>query len=441
MHSNYFNCSKRNLSWVDKQLVPLLEPLSIVTPRRHASRNGIPLPARIMVLIGMLVVLAMISGCVHQQFVSEPYPRWGQESNIPQSGDNPPIILRTLFPSDPAKSPACVLLVHGMNEHIGRYGEVARYFARNFIVAGFDHYAHGLSNPVLQQADQALAAGANRQAVSDAYLVQSSLSNLEPMREVLGRALKQLIILCDEQGEPGRPVFIVSHSLGALVTASYLVSQRDEDDLIKRVRGVVFLAPAFAVSEPPGWRGWMANPLIKLSFHAETHFLHPHDEPLPLLIFNQLLSLMIVPVLDGAFEVLSWPGLRNFLTPVAPEWVKDYLTDSEEEKARLRADSWIVRRSLLRFIKSIEAEVVGFRRMMGQFTPPYYLIYSEHDPITPAWGSEDFSRATLQHHSDNEVLALPNLPYHQHLFLQEPARTEILKNIELWMDRRLRALE
>jgi alpha-beta hydrolase superfamily lysophospholipase len=97
-----------------------------------------------MVLIGMLVVLAMISGCVHQQFVSEPYPRWGQESNIPQSGDNPPIILRTLFPSDPAKSPACVLLVHGMNEHIGRYGEVARYFARNFIVAGFDHYAHGL---------------------------------------------------------------------------------------------------------------------------------------------------------------------------------------------------------------------------------------------------------------------------------------------------------
>ena len=31
--------------------------------------------------------------------------------------------------------------------------------------------------------------------------------------------------------------------------------------------------------------------------------------------------------------------------------------------------------------------------------------------------------------------------YDQHLFLKEPARTELLKNIEQWMDRRLRSLE
>jgi len=386
-------------------------------------------------------MLTMLSGCVHQKFVSEPYPRWGEESRIDPSDGDGSLILRTLFPPELIKARACVLLVHGMNEHIGRYGEVARYFARQFIVTGFDLYAHGLSNPLLQQADLALANGAGRQDVSDAYLAQSSLHDLEPMRRTLDQALRKTIALCDEQGDSERPVFIVSHCLGALVTASYLMQTRNEDDTSKRVQGVIFLAPAFAVSEPPGWRGWLANPLIKLSFHAETHFLHPQNEPLPVLIGNQLLSWVTVPLLDGMFEVFSWPGLRSFMTPGAQAWVVDYLTDSEEEKARLRADDWLIRRGLLRFVKGIEAEIVHFRRQMSEFTMPYYLIYSEHDPITASWGNKDFAQATLQHHADNDVLALPDLRYHQHLFLKEPMRTELLKNIEQWMDRRLHSLE
>lgn len=396
---------------------------------------------RVVVLTSMLLILVMMSGCVHQKFVNEPYPRWGEEIHINQSDGNGPLILRMLSPPEPAKARACVLLAHGMNEHIGRYGEVARYFARHFVVAGFDFYAHGLSNPVLQQADRALARAESEQEVSDAYLAQALLRDLEPMRRTLDQALRKTVALCDEQGASDRPVFIVAHSLGALVTASYLMQHRNQDDPARRVQGVVFLAPAFAVSEPPGWRGWLANPLIKLSFHAETHFLHPQDEPLSLLVFNQLLSWVTVPILDGVFEMFSWPGLRSFLTPGVQSWVVDYLTDSEEEKARLRADDWLIRRGLLRFVKGIEAEIVRFRRQMKGFTIPYYLIYSEQDPITASWGSEDFARVTLQHHPDNKVLALPDLRYHQHLFLKEPARTELLKNIECWMDRRLRALD
>ena len=403
----------------------------MTVPRKH----------RTTILISIFLLLAMLSGCVHQKFVSEPYPRWGEESRIDPSDGNGSLILRALFPPEPTKARACVLLVHGMNEHIGRYGEVARYFAQQFIVAGFDFYAHGLSNPVLQQADLALVSGMGRQEVSDAYLAQALLRDLEPMRRTLDQALRKTIALCDEPGDSERPVFIVSHSLGALVTASYLMHIRNEDDAVRRVQGVIFLAPAFAVSEPPGWRGWLANPLIKLSFYAETHFLHPQNEPLPLLIFNQLLSLVTVPLLDGIFEVFSWPGLRGFLTPGAQAWVVDYLTDSEEEKARLRADDWLIRRGLLRFVKGIEEEIVHFRRQMGEFTMPYYLIYSEHDPITASWGNRDFARATLKHHADNEVLALSDLRYHQHLFLKEPVRTEFLKNIEQWKDRRLRSLE
>lgn len=352
-------------------------------------------------------------------------------------GGEAPLILRTLSPAQPDQSIACVLLVHGMNEHIGRYGEVARYFSRHFFVAGFDHYAHGLSNPVLRRADQALALGADRVDVGDAYLAQSALYDLEPLRQTFGRALQAFIAQCEAQGDPRRPVFIVAHSLGGLVTASYLL-KHPQSAWAQRLHGVVFLAPAFAVSEPPGWRGWIANPLIKLSFHTETHFLHPHDEPLPLLLFNQAFSLMTVPVLDGLFEVFSWPGLRHLATPVSPAWVTDYLTDSDVEKARLRADHWIVRRSLLRYVKGIEQEVVNFRRQMADFSIPYYLIYSERDPITPAWGNQDFVEATSKRNPANKVWKLPGLVYHQHVFLEEPQRTELLDSIEQWIHCQMR---
>lgn len=389
-------------------------------------------------LIGIL--LALLSGCVHRQLVSEPYPRWGEETTIQVSGTDAPI-LRALYPPKPTQAPACVLLVHGMNEHIGRYDEAAKYLATQFVVAGFDFYAHGLSNPVLRHADRLLAEGVGTVDVSDAYLAQSRLADLEPMRQSLHQALTETIVLCDGEQAMRRPVFIVAHSLGALVTASYLLQPQHEQALIDRIGGVVFLGPAFAVSELPGWRGWVANPVIKLSFHAKTHFLYPHDEPLPLMVLNQIFALVTVPLLDGLFEVLSWPGIRAVLSPISPQWVTDYLTDSEIEKNKLRADGWIVRRTLLHFVKNIETEIVYFRRLMREFKMPYLLIASEHDPITPAWGGKDFAQETLLHHPDNVLLVLPDLRYHQHLFLGEPKRTELLAHIAQWIEHRLQVTQ
>lgn len=393
------------------------------------------------ILAFILILLMLLSGCIHRQFVTQPYPRWGEEITISQANDANSLILRVMLPSEPDNAPACVLLVHGMNEYIGRYDEIARYFAQRFIVAGFDLTAHGLSNPILREADQALLAGAAKWEVSDAYLAQAPLRNLDLMRQDLNQALQQFIPVCDEQGGSDKPIFIVSHSLGALIAASYLLASQHDHILARQVHGIVLLGPGFSVSEVPGWRGWLANPLIKLSFHAEEHFLHPQDEPLPLLIVNQLISLITVPLLDGVFEVLSWPGLRSLFTPVAPAWVVDYLTDSEEEKARIRADGWFIRRSLLRYVKGIEAEIVHFRRHMSEFTVPYYLIYSGHDPITPAWGNEDFADATLRNHPDNEALPLPALSHHEHLFSSQPLRDEFLRKIEQWLEKRLRSLD
>lgn len=382
----------------------------------------------------------MLCGCAHRQFVNNPYPRWGEEFWLTRPDRAEPLPMRVQLPEDPATASACLLIVHGMNEYVGRYGEVASFFARRYIVAGFDLFAHGLSNPTLRAADRAIADGAAPFDVSDAYLAQSGLRDLTPMRRDFDQALRELITICDGQGQRDRPVFILSHSLGSLIAASYFLEPWSKSDLRQRVQGVVFSGPAFSVTEVPGWRGYFQTPLVKLAFHAEEHFLNPQGEPLPLMLANQLLALVTVPLLDGLFEVLSWPGLRRVFSPVTPDWVPEYLTDWEEERARHRADGYIIRRSILRYVKGVEEEIVRFRRQMEEFRLPYLLIYSGRDPITPAWGSHDFAAKTLAKHPDNQLLPLVHQFHHEHLFSAPPLRDDLLRSIDRWLQRRLAAI-
>ena len=383
---------------------------------------------------------ALLSGCSYQQLVREPYPAWGDETEVTPADSNIPLVVRTLYPQQAEQAKACLLLVHGMNEHIGRYQDVARHFVQqNFIVSGFDYDAHGLSNPVLRQADDRLRAGSAVVDVSDAYLAQAALDDLEPARKRFKLALEQTLVKCHNvdggQNDGGRPVFVVAHSLGGLISATFLLQH--QQDIAAGIQGIVFLGPGFSVSEVPGWRGWFANPIIRFSFYAETHFMHPQDDSWPLTVFHQTVAFLTVPLLDGLFEMLSWPGLRTIATPVSPEWVVDYLTDDAVERQRLRDDNWIVRRALLRYVKGIEDEIVQFRRDMHRFAIPYYLVYSAFDPITTAWGSDDFIYATLKNHPDNEYLLLSDSRYHQHLFMTQPRKGEILQQIEQWLDRRI----
>ncbi|MGR9107651.1 MAG: serine aminopeptidase domain-containing protein, partial [Gammaproteobacteria bacterium] len=128
---------------------------------------------------------------------------------------------------------------------------------------------------------------------------------------------------------------------------------------------------------------------------------------------------------------------RSLATPVTPDWVPEYLSDSEEERNIHRADNYIIRYTLLRYAKAVEREIVRFRRQMSDFKIPYFLIYSAHDPITAAWGNEDFVRATQSNHPANEVWCLSEQNHHEHLFSSPPLREKILARIHDWMKRRL----
>ena len=385
-----------------------------------------------------LLFLMFINGCAEQQTVAEHYPLWGKTVTL-TSSDGRERHLQIKEPVQGNSAKACILMVHGMNEHIGRYADIAHYFSDQFIVAGIDLTAHGLSNPVFAKIQKDLQAGGTKLDVHEAFLEQAQLRDLQPMRDDLEQALHYLTRYCDQYANnKALPVFILSHSLGSLVSASYLMQYIDNNKLNRQIAGIIFAGPAFSVTQVPGWRGWLQNPLVRFNYHTHEHFLNPHDEALPLMLLNQLLALISVPIQDGLIELLSLPGMRSIFSPSTPDWVIDYLSNWEEERMRQKSDPYIIRRSILRYILAIEKEVIQFRENMAQFKTPYLLVYSEHDPITPAWGSIDFVAASQHNHADNEVMMLAGESHHEQLFSTPELRQQVLERIRLWIDSRIK---
>lgn len=370
-------------------------------------------------------------------------PAWGQDIFLPSDRRETPLHLCSLRPAESSATTAGLLIVHGMNEYVGHYRDIAGFFAKNFNVVGVDLCAHGLTNPTLYAADRAIADGSPVCDAGDAFLAQAEIRDLRPMRADLDQALRYLIEQLDADAPSGkldqRPVIILAHSLGALVAATYLLDAAGDDDPRRRVAGIVLCGPAFSVPELPlkGLRGQLQNGLIRFSFEA--HDLGSRtwrDLPTPLMA-KHIAAFLAARTIDGIFRLASLPGLRNLLTPTTPEWIADALSDWPEERARYHADNYIIRRTLLTFVTAVEKAIIVFRRRMIRFDVPYLLIYSGKDSITPAWGNLDFAALTRHRHPDNHVIPLPDKAHHEHLFSAPPLRDELLAMIEAWIRRRV----
>ncbi len=112
-------------------------------------------------------------------------------------------------PDDDSK--AVLVLIHGFGEHSGRYGNVVEYLIpRKYGVYGFDHRGHGRSP-------------GQRGHVADWSEFRGDV-----------RAFLRLVA----EQEPGRPLFLMGHSMGGLIVLDYAL--REPDGL----SGVVASAPA-----------------------------------------------------------------------------------------------------------------------------------------------------------------------------------------------------
>jgi alpha-beta hydrolase superfamily lysophospholipase len=96
---------------------------------------------------------------------------------------------------------AVLLIVHGLAEHSGRYGNVVDHFVPlGYAVYGIDHPGHGRSD--------------GPRAYVDRFQ-----DFLDPLQVFLGRI---------RDWHPETPIFLVGHSLGGLISAAYLLDQPDE---------------------------------------------------------------------------------------------------------------------------------------------------------------------------------------------------------------------
>ena len=101
------------------------------------------------------------------------------------------------------KPKACLVIVHGLAEHSGRYMNVVNYFvSRGFAVYGLDHLGHGQSDGERVYVER-----------FDDFTVP----------------LKKYFDMID-MWQPGVPVFLVGHSLGGLIGSYYLLDHQDELD-------------------------------------------------------------------------------------------------------------------------------------------------------------------------------------------------------------------
>ncbi|MCK9229912.1 MAG: lysophospholipase [Syntrophales bacterium] len=138
--------------------------------------------------------------------------RTGADTFKSHKGQN--IYYRSWLPDDEPR--AVLLIVHGLAEHSGRYGNLVNHFApRGYALYGPDHIGHGKSD-------------------GTRVFVERFDDFIRPLN-----ALFRMI----RQWHPGKPVYLVGHSMGGLIAVIYLIENPED------MAGAILSAPAVKIPE------------------------------------------------------------------------------------------------------------------------------------------------------------------------------------------------
>jgi alpha-beta hydrolase superfamily lysophospholipase len=111
---------------------------------------------------------------------------------------------------------AVLFVVHGLGEHCGRYmNHVNRFVPLGYAVYGLDHIGHGKS-------------GGQREMI-DRY------SDFTDTLKIYYEMVKGW--------QPGKPIFILGHSMGGLITCTYLLDHQAD------FKGAIISAPSIKIGE------------------------------------------------------------------------------------------------------------------------------------------------------------------------------------------------
>ncbi len=243
-----------------------------------------------------------------------------------------------------------VLMVHGLGEHMGRYDPVAQQLRSwGFAVRGYDHYGHGRS------------AGPRGDMVNARCL----MGDLACMIDVT----RQLSLAQD------KPLILLGHSLGGLITAHAVASQ------LREVDGLVLSSPALATS---------AN-------------------------FVQKMLLALLPRMAPHLGVDN--GLKAHFVARNAQVVQAYLADPLVHR-RISAGlaQWIVQQGPLTVAHAAQWDV------------PTLLLYAQDDHLVDPEGSAQFAKRAPACVSSHCFKAM----YHE--IFNDPEKALVFDQLKAWLD-------
>ncbi len=266
-----------------------------------------------------------------------------------ETADGLRLFEQSWLPDGPPK--AAIVIVHGYAEHSGRYAHVAELLvASGYAVHAFDLRGHGRSE-------------------GRRTFVRSLGQHVADVEGFVARV---------RQREPGVPVFLLGHSMGGTVVASFLVSGAHD------VRGAVLSGAALKL------KGGAARLLQHL-----------------LLLLGRLAPRLPLGRLKS--EEIS----RD------PSVVAAYDSDPLVYRGRMPAGTAA---AVIRAVRRIAAR-------MGQITVPLLLVHGASDALAEPEGSRElYERAA----SRDKTLKLYEGLYHE--VLNEPEKEQVLADVAGWLD-------
>lgn len=256
------------------------------------------------------------------------------------------------LPDENAK--AVLLIVHGLGEHSGRYMNVVNHFVPlGYAVYGLDHIGHGKSEGVREFVGQ----------FSDFTDTLTMFYNM----------------VTEWQGH--KPVFIVGHSLGGLITAYYLLDCQD------KFKGAVISAPAVKIDDS------VSQTTITMSK-----------------VLSRLVPKMGLIALEAN-------GISRD-PEVVEAYVNDPLVFHGKTTARLAAESLS---AMLRVSKEA-----------GKITLPFIVVQGAKDSIVDPSGAQMlYEKAS----SEDKTIKIYDGLYHE--VFNEPDRDRVLQDVEVWLESQL----
>ena len=257
------------------------------------------------------------------------------------------IFWRAWLPEDDPD--AIVVISHGVSEHADRYGHVAAdLLAHGHAVYALDHRGHGRSEgdrAVIDRLDNALA------------------------------DIDTLVSIASER-HPGRPVFLLGHSLGGCLALAYALRHQD------RLAGLILSAPVAVLEAASKAQLLVARALSR-----------------------------VAPRL-GAYSVDADAVSTD------PAVVSDYESDPLNHHGKVP----------VRTLAEVAAEIETFPDRVPSLRIPLLVMHGSEDTLVPLEASRMLEERAGS--SDKRLVIYPGM---RHEILNEPEQAKVLAEINSWL--------